>query len=179
MFECFSALSSTPTPQHRAICQPFPCSAPMRRLRNGANTNSVGVQLLLLLCQSYLPPHPFLLIQLLGHPAPSSRSRVSPPHPTLYALATVISLERCPCRHQHQAFPGLWTLWGFGGSGTPRTDCLLSPDRGWSNAPLGGNSTDSVGLHTPGATCSQPHSAFLQAIQSVCRQRLLHSLSQR
>lgn len=128
--------------------------------------HSVGAQLLLLLCQSSLPPHPFLLIQLLGHPAPSSRSRVSPPHPALYALATVISLERCPCRHQHRAVPGLWTLWGFGGSGTPRTGCLLSPDRGWSNTHwVETPQTLSASTHlVPPAHNSTPGSAFLQAM---------------
>lgn len=62
----------------------------MGRLRNGANTNSVGVQLLLLLCQSYLPPHPFLLIQLLGHP---------PPGPEFLLLTQ-------PCMHWPQS--SLW-----------------------------------------------------------------------
>lgn len=102
MSECFSVLPSSPTPQHRTICQHRPAS--LGRVRYGVNTISVGVKLQPLL--------PVKAGSLHTHSCSSSRGVASLPppgpeffllkrpqeaHPALQAPAAAISLERCPC----------------------------------------------------------------------------------
>lgn len=165
MFECFSALSSIPTPQHRAICQPFPCPAPMGRLRNGANTVWEPSS-----CSSSAKA-----LSLHTHSCSSSCwvTLLPPPGPEFLLLTQ-------PCMHWPQS--SLWKdahadtntgqFQGYGPSGGlvaqehHELAVLLSPDLGGSNAHWEETpQTLSASTHlVPPAHNSTPGSAFLQAM---------------